>query len=141
MANEITVTNQVRINNGNLQEFGQPASFRMNMDSVQGPTPGFVTVPTTGVDLDLSALSSFGVCRIRNLDETNDIIYGIKEPSSGFFYPIGKVRPGHHWWIDLADELLQEFTNTGTGTSAATNKFHIRAKNAACKAIVDAYGK
>lgn len=113
-----------------------PTAFEDTLNNPLGPTPGALTVPVLGIDVNLSALSKPAWCRIRNLDPTNKIHVGPRDPQTLRFYPMIEVRPQQ--WVDvcLSAHLFSEY-GTGTGTPAPdTNTLHIRADNAPCKVDV-----
>lgn len=116
-------------------------SFAVDVDGTKGPTPGAVLVPTTGVDIDLAELTTPGLCCIENQDATNYIEVGIREPSSGFFYPLMEIGPGEAYVIKLSRNIQEEYTGTGTGTSTPGNFLHLKANTASVNAVVAAYEK
>ena len=142
MAGEITVNGSLAINKGNLSYQSLPTSFVADMDGTpDGPTPGAITATTAGVDVDLSELASFGVCRIQNLDSTNYVDVGIRDPETVKFYPLMRLLAGESYPIRLSPDLQEEYgTGAGTGTTGAdTNRLHIKANTASCNVIVDAF--
>lgn len=145
MANEVRVQSSLYVrqtdadNNVILEYQSRPTSFIADMTGAVGPSPGAVLVPTTGVDVDLSALTQPGFCHLMNLDDANFVEWGIKEPVTGFFYPIGILRPGRSFVMEFSPNLLEEYTGTGTGTSAATNTLHLKANTAQCAVLVAAF--
>lgn len=142
MANEITVQYTLTVRKGNLSE-QRNDNFNADMDAASpgGPSPGQITALTTGTDIDISEVGGGGLCRIKNLDPTNYVTIGIKEPATGFFYPIWEIKPGEAYPVRLSRHILQEYTGTGTGTGPATNTLHAKADTAACKIIVEAFPK
>lgn len=141
MAQEIKVRVSLNIRKGNLQYQNQPQSFNFDMVTSlpKGPVPGAFTVPTYGVACDLSELTTPGVCLIRNLDETNYVEYGIRDPNTGVFYPFGELGPGQSYPIVLSRNLLEGYTDTGTGTSGPTNQLWFKANTSSCNVSVEAF--
>lgn len=141
MAREATVTTGLLINYGTQQYQNRPGQFFVTMTERSGPTPGQITVPLAGVDVDLSELETPGLCWIYNLDSSNYVEYGIREPENSRFYPLGEIGPGEGYVIKLSRNIRQEYQGTGTGTSAPTNALHLKANTAPCKVKVEAHGK
>jgi hypothetical protein len=139
MADEARVRSGFTIQNGGLVRRNPTASFTVDVDGENGPSPGAVTVATTGTDIDFSQLITPGLCQLSNLDVTNYYEYGIHEPVTGTFYPLGEVGPGESYCIKFSRNLLEEYV--GTGTSGPTNTFQLRANTAAVVAVVEAYEK
>lgn len=139
MANEVTVRATLQINKDHESYDSRPGGFSATKENVGGPTPGHVLVGVGGTDIDLSQLTVPGFCRLQNKDEENYVEYGIKEPSSGFFYPLGELGPGETYVLKLSRNIRQEYTGTGTGTSAPTNTLHMKANTSACKVLVEAF--
>ena len=141
MVDEATVTADLRISKDLLQYAGLPQSFNADVSVGRGPTPGVLTVPTTGIDVDLSVLTQPGLCRMMNLDETNYVEWGIEDPETGKFYPLGEMLPGEIVPFRFSRNLGEE---QGTGSSSSTtgpttNTFHLRANAASCDVIVEAF--
>ena len=140
MANEITVHSSFDINNGSLQFRGLPSSFTASMVGKKGPTPGAITVLTTGTDVDLSQLTTPGMCQLTNLDTINVIEYGIWDPETTKYYPLGELLPGESYGIRLSRNLQWEYAGVGTGTTGPeTNKLRLRSSNTTCNAVVSAF--
>ncbi len=139
MANEARVQSGFTLTKGNLTRRGQTAVFGVDVDGTKGPSPGAVTVSTSGTDVSFSQLSTPGLCQLTNLDSSNYFEYGIYEPGTSTFYPLGEVGPGESYVIKLSRNLLEEYV--GTGTSAATNTFRLKANGSSLDAVVEAYEK
>lgn len=106
------------------------------MDNYGGPTPGTITVPTTGIDVDLAELSQPGWAWIQNLDPTNYVTLGIHDGS--VLHPFGELLPGMMFPIFLSRSLGEEHTIAGTATTGNVNTLHIKANGASCKVRFDA---
>lgn len=139
MADEAVVVNSLRIRSGYLNYQSQPTSFRADVEGSKGPVPGAITVTIAGTDVDLSELTQPALCRIQNLDDTNFVEVGIREPGTSTFYPVLEILPGESYVMRLTRNLHEEYVGTGTGTSAATNFFHIKANTAPCNVLVEAF--
>ena len=118
-----------------------PSAFQADVTGTKGPVPGALTVPTTGKIVDLTELTIPGLCELHNMDATNYVEYGIYDPQIDVFYPLGELLPGEKYTIRFSRNLAEEYTSTGTGTTAATNKFMLKAQNAACDVYVGAFEK
>lgn len=142
MANEITVRASLQIKKGNLDFRSSPTLFQADMTGLDGPTPGTITCATApGTDVDLSELSTPGMCWMMNLDSTNYVTVGIHDPESNLFYPVMELLPGEFSVFRLARNVEEEYA-TGTGTVGAnTNRIRIIANSAACNVFVAAFEK
>jgi hypothetical protein len=143
MANEIQVRSDLKISNGSLQFQSRPTSFRADMASgAVGPAPGVVLVNTRfvgGTDIDLSALRSLGLCQFQNQDSTNTIHIGRFDPEIDRFYPMLKLLAGESYVLRLDDDILEEYTGTATGTTAAATTLRAWAEGAASYLLVAAF--
>lgn len=140
MADEVRVTAGLAIRKGSLDYRGfGPTAFTADMDASapNGPTPGAVNVTTAGVDADLSALTTPGWMEIVNLDGTNYVEWGMRDPDTSTFYPVGELGPGEKAILKLSRNFLEEYV--GTGTTGPTNKLHLKADTAACKVYVGVF--
>ena len=137
MADEIVVTGNLRIAKGNLLYISQPTSFRADMDGEKGPTPGQITALTTGTVINLSQLSTPGLARIMNLDDTNYVTIGVSDGSD--FFPVLEMLPGETFPVRLSRYVNLEFDQTGTGTSADVNRLVAIANTAACEILIEAF--
>lgn len=115
----------------------RPAAFTADVSGTKGPTPGSLAVPTTGVDVDLSQLGVYGLCRIMNQDGTNSLKVGLSDGST--FHPMLKLKPGESFVVRLDPDLGQEYTDTGTGTTSVVNQLHLKAEGAAVAALVEVF--
>lgn len=148
MANEITVVSHAQITKRDsdtgvtqIDWSCRPVTFQADFNGTKGPTPGSILVSPYGTTVDLSQIDTRGLCRIHNTDLLNYITWGIMDPETSKYYPIGKVKPGESYVFRLADELGYEY-GTGSGTSATgpnTNRFRMRANAAYCQVIVEAF--
>lgn len=139
MANEATLSVSMNIVKDGRQLCRFQSGFNADVAGRKGPVPGAITISTAGTDIDLTQLTSPGLCILRNLDDTNFVEFGIKEPATGFFYPLGELLPGEDYVLRLSRNLRQEYTNTGTGTSAPTNNLHMKANTAAVVVDIEAF--
>lgn len=132
MANEALINSSMFIKKGNLEYQSRPTSFKATVTGTNGPVPGAQTVPTTGLNISFTGLTTPGLCRIRNLDSANYVTYGIYD--GAFFLPLGEVLAGEAYVIRLSRILGSESPGTGTG-----NSLRLVADTAACKVQVEAF--
>lgn len=142
MANEITVRNSLSVKNGNLDFRSNPTVFKADMTGLDGPTPGTITCAVApGTDVDLSELSTPGMCFVQNLDATNYVTIGIRDPENNLFFPFMELLPGEFSVFRLSRSVEEEFA-TGTGTVGAnTNRIRVVANNSACNVFFAAFEK
>lgn len=124
-----------------LDYSSRPAAFNVDVTGTKGPTPGAFSVDTLGVDCDLSELTTPGLCRIMNQDETNYVEFGIFDPQTNVFYPLGEVGPGESYVLKLSRNILEEYSGTGTGTTGPTNTLRFKANTAEVNVLVEAFEK
>lgn len=141
MANEATVTSSLRVVAGNIQYQSLPQSFNATVTGRKGPTPGAITATVGGTIVDLSELVQPALCRIGNLDTANWIEYGMLDPDTQKFYPLGEVLPGESYVIRLSRNVQEEYdTGIATGTTGtARNQLLIRANAQSCVVVVEAF--
>ncbi|WP_010584449.1 hypothetical protein [Schlesneria paludicola] len=126
MANEATVTANLKVVKGKLQYQSQPTSYQADISVANGPSPGAVTVTTgAGVDINLSQLATPALTRVANLDSTNFVSIGLK--IGGTYYPFMELKPGESQVIRLSRTVL----------AAAT--VHAVANVASCVILFDSF--
>ncbi len=128
MANEIQLRHSLVIANGPYQYISAATAFNADQLVAGGPTPGTIAVSLAGIDVDLTQLTTPGMCRITNLDtpgtgNTNYITYGMHIQASGIYIPLGEILPGEFYQMRLY-RFLGAFSGTGTGSGG---KLHLRA--------------
>lgn len=139
MANEATIHSSLRIvkQSGSLTVLdyqSRPSMFTATVVGTRGPTPGAINVTTSGVEVNLSALDTPGLCRIMNLDTTNYVQVGIYDGTN--FWEILELLPGESYIFRLARTISK-----GTGTSYETGSLMLKANTAPCVCIVEAFEK
>lgn len=142
MANEAQVRSSITIRKDDLYYVSQPQQFNVDVSEARGPTPGTILATIYGTDVDISLLTVPGLCRIQNLDATNWIEYGIRDPETNKFYPLGEVGPGESYPMKLSRNIEWEYAGSGTGTGTSgdsNNRFCIRANTASCYVLVEAF--
>lgn len=142
MSDEATIRQMVQIVvNGRKIYTPSAASFKIDVSTSKGPTPGSVTATAGGVDVDLSHLTVPGLCHIINYSTTDYLEYGIYDSSSGVFYPLGEVAAESEYVFEFSRNLFDEFSGTGTLAASSTNKFRVRGGSSVVECAVNAFEK
>lgn len=120
MANEIRVTQQINVQNGELNVTYPSGNLADTFDqaAVGGPTPGYVTIGTSEESETFSELSTLGWLMMHNLDDTNFVEWGFATGDYG-----GRLEPGEKALFRL---------NPGT-------TLYLKADTAACKMVLNAF--
>lgn len=137
MAGEAQLRSSLSIRKGNQVYQSAPTYFTADVDGVGGPTPGLIRVPTTGVEIDLSALTTPGLCRLQNIDSTNYVTIGVYDGSR--FFPVLELKAGESYPLRLSRHLNAEYVGTGTGTNSDINKLWAVANTASIYLLVEAF--
>lgn len=143
MANEATVVSSLQIvGSGNLQYRSFPTSFQADVAGNEGPETGFVVATVTGTVVTFVNLVTPALCHIRNLDSTNYVDYGIYDPDTNKFYPIGEILPGEGYIVRLSRNMEEEF-GTGTSDTGTTgtdaNRLMVRGNAASVNTVIEAF--
>jgi hypothetical protein len=143
LSNEFTIRSNLSARSGSIDYTSRPTSFRADLEGavLMGPTPGAVAVSTEGTDISLAQLSDPGYCHIRNIDTVNDFQWGVWDPETSRFYPVGHLKPGQSVVFCLARDFGEEYTNTGTGTTAGTNRLRCKAIGGASVALIECFSR
>jgi hypothetical protein len=141
---QLQVSLQINKNDadGVVQYRSYPTQFTADVDGAMGPTPGAFLASIYGTDVDLSELTTPGLCRISNQDPANYVTFGTCDPETDKFYPLGEILPGEFYLLRLSRWLGQEYAGSGTGTGtsgAKTNTLRFVAHTAACVVLVEAF--
>lgn len=128
MANEVTVRAVLTIRKGNLVFASNPQQYSADASTAKGPVPGNVLATTSGVNVDLSGLTTPGFAFLHNLDSTNYVEYGIHDGST--FFPLGELLPNEFTIVRLARNIL-----------AGSNELRLKANTASCNVSVSAFEK
>jgi hypothetical protein len=127
MANEGTLRLSLSIRGGNVDERTSPTVCRFDVENPRPPSPGLVVAPTTGADVDLSALDVPGPCWMHNTSEDYPVEYGIHDGTK--FHPLGYVLPGmicFHYFSPNFGQEPNVPTGTASGTDTVVNTFRVR---------------
>ena len=139
MANEAVIYSGLQIINGDWNvPMGVP-SYVADVTGIKGPTPGALAVSVAGTNVDLSQLTTPGWCKIINLSTVNFVEWGVYDPETTKFYPIGEIPAGKWIVFKFSRNFAWEY-GVGTGTTGAeTNVLRLRADTAVCNVSVEAY--
>lgn len=123
---DVTVRSTVQVNDGFVKYRNAITSFNFDFvtASPKGPCVGVVAVPSTGVDISLTELTTPGIVVLTNQDPLNWVEVGVHDGT--LFHPLLEVGPGECWPIRLSRNLGEEHEETGTGTTGTVNT--LRAK-------------
>lgn len=144
MANEASVRINLRVlkRSGGEELINDRYSvgYRVDVDGTAGPTPGSVAVPEVGVNVDLSELTTPGLCYLHNQGEFL-LLWGVMDPESARFYPLGKIQPGHGVFLGQLYDFIGDFEIEATGTGSFVSPFylHLKAVGGAGRAMVGVY--
>jgi len=141
MANEATIRTSLSIKTGDLEYHSTPTAFQADVAGIFGPAPGALAVSTVGTDIDLSEFTTPGLARFQNLDTLNYVEYGIWDPETTTFYPLGELLPGETYVLRLSKNLAFEYgTGPGTGTTGPeTNRLRFKANAQSCNVLVEVF--
>lgn len=139
MANEARLVVSLQVKKGNIDYQSRPTSFNVTLTGTKGPTPGVVSIPTDGKDIYFEELTTPGLCRIQNLDTANYVEYGVYDPTTSTFFPLGEILPGESYILRLSRNLNEEYAGSGTGTTAPENYFRFKANGAPCNILIEAF--
>jgi hypothetical protein len=139
VASEAKLNISMTITKGNISYQSKPTSFGVTLVGTAGPTVGMVLVPTEGRDIYFEELDTPGLVRIQNLDTVNYVEYGVYDPSTATFFPLGEILPGETYILRLSRNLNEEYAGSGTGTTAPQNYFRIKANGDDCNVLVEAF--
>lgn len=145
MSGEATIQVSLQITKpdtaGNVNYRSYPTAFTADVDGALGPTPGAFVVSIYGTYVDFSQLTVPGLCRLTNQDPTNYVTYGIVDPETDKFYPLGELLPGEFFVLRLSRALGSEYADvgTGTGTTGGSNRMQFVANVAPCNVLVEAF--
>lgn len=139
--NEAVISGGLSIRVGSLVYQSQPNQFQADVSVARGPTPGMVEIDTDGTDIDLGQLDTPGLCRLMNLDASNYVEYGMWDPLTEVFYPLGELLPGETYILRFSRNLQEAYDGTGTGTTTATKRLRFKANSANCFVLIEAFEK
>jgi hypothetical protein len=141
VANEVVIRQFMSLNKNNLAHNPRQREFTADLDGEGGPTPGFISATYDGTDVDLSQLAAPGWIDIYNQEPTTDgvtVSWGVYDPETDRYYPVGKLLPGEGTGLFRVDDLLQGefYPATGSGSSVMTNRLRVKAKDGDVASVV-----
>lgn len=141
MANEATVRCGLKIRVGNIDYDSKPTSFNADVSGQFGPVPGAVVAGADGTDVDLTALTVPGLCRIGNIEPAggNELQVGRWDNASELFYPLMRVKPGEYYVVRLDPDVLEEYAGTGTGTTAAASALRVKGVGGPANCVIECF--
>ncbi len=139
MANEGSVQSGFSIvkKSGSITQINHttlPSSHRVTVTGAKGPTPGAIDVPTAGVEVDLTELTTPGLCRLMNQDDTNYVTYGVLDIDGNTFHVLGELGPGESYVLKLSRII-------GLTVGTADEGLFLKADTATCVVLVEAFQK
>lgn len=139
MSNQLRIQASLQIVNGDFQWSNQPTGITANQAGVPGTFVGAVLVSQNGTDINLSNLTTpGGWCRIFNTDPTNYVTYGVRDPDTNKFYPVGELLAGEFVIIRLSRLLGADIAGTGSAEFQSDKLFHFEAHGASLYVQIDA---
>lgn len=143
MADEATVTAGLSISVGGTLLHNTVDTITSDVSVANGPSPGAITVDEDGINIDLSQLAVPGLCRIKNLDvpgDDNDNYVDVGLWDGAEFFPLMELRPGDAFVFRFSRNFGNTFANApGTGTIADGIVLRLKAYNAECVVVIEAY--
>lgn len=142
MANEVSINFNaaVRVPSAMPRSYG--FTIQRNCLSYQGPSPGFLTATTTGIQIDTSKITNLSFGIFTNLSTTARLQLGVKDTSSGNFEPFAELDPLESWPIPLARILGTEETGgAGTGTAGSGGVLWAKGVGASVDLVAELFGR
>lgn len=134
MSNEATVQSSLTIRKSNLNYMGVGnPTFQPDVSGTNGPTPGAISVPSSGVTVTLAQLTAMGgLCEMSNVSTTETVEYGVIV--GGVFRPFGEIKPGEKYVVRLSRNLQY-----GASGTAHVQDLRLRSLGSTCIVIVNAF--
>ena len=139
MANEARVSCGLQIRSNNTDFRAYPSSFQADVTEGTGPSPGEFSVGPYGVAVDLSQITTPGLCWVQNRSTTLSVILGIHDGTS--FFPMLEFLQGEAFPMRLWRHLGDEFTGTGTGSPSDVNRLWVMCEGGTARIFVGAFGR
>lgn len=141
MANEIRISSSLSITvDSDRQYQSRPVAFVDSLDGgdLVGPFPGTLLIPTAGRDVYFTEFEP-GYCILHNLDDTNYVEVGIFDTITNRFHPLLELPPKKGYPVKLSRNLTEQYTGSGTGTTAPESYLRLKANAAACFVSIEAF--
>lgn len=141
MASEATMNSTLSIEKDNLH-YRHSANFQADVSAAKGPTPGIVLAAETWTEVDLSLITTPGLCFVANLSSTIDVIFGVRDTASGEYYPVLDFLAGEGYPVRLSQFLGQELESaSGTGTAGSGCTLAVKGIGGTAYVRVEAFEK
>ena len=118
MSGEIQQTILISCTNGNFDQPHLGTPLQIDQNNVGGGAPGFVTVGTSEVDVDLSGFTKPGIVYVRCVGEygtgTGSPVVSYGPKSGGTFYPFADLKEGEEGSLRLTGEYTPTLTLIST---------------------------
>lgn len=124
MANEARIPGGLTIRkiSGSVVQMDHKPSypgFSATVTAAKGPTPGAVTISPAGTIVPIDQLTEPGWCEIVNMDDEQNIQYGLWDRDTTTFFPLGELEPGHGVTFKFSRNFGERHDEgVGTGTTA-----------------------
>jgi hypothetical protein len=141
MASEASFSTSLSIEKDNLH-YRQASNFLADVSAAKGPTPGIVLATESWAQVDLSMLTTPGLCYIANLSEDYTVCIGTRDTASGEYSPTLDFLPGEGYPVRLSQFLGQELESTsGTGTAGSGCTLAVKGIGGSAYLRVEAFEK
>ena len=104
MANEITVSFNAQVVNGFMRETIQPGQVQIDQAAI-GRAGHAQEIGTSAEAVDLGDVSTNGMLYLRNLDDTNYILWG-PQSDAATIEVCGKLKAGEFAWLRLDGSIV-----------------------------------
>ena len=104
MSDEINISLNVQVTNGNMKETISPGTLQIDQSAV-GRAGHAQSIGTSAETVSLGDISTNGVLYLRNLDETNYITFG-PQSDAGTIEVLGKLKAGEFALLRLAPSIV-----------------------------------
>lgn len=144
MASEARITTSLSIQKRSgtiplIDYISRPSSFQADVDGTKGPTPGSVLISVNGTNIDLTQLGTPGLCRFFNKSASYAVLVGRWDEALANFYPFLMLKPGESYVVRLAPDVEDEYSGTGTDTTASVTTLRAIALGQDVDLLVEAF--
>ena len=110
MADELKITLQVQLTNGELKDTINPGQKKFDQTTARAGGPGVVNIGTSEENISFGDITP-GYVYLQNLDATNYVEFGMDDSST--IKKLGKLQPGGVALFELAaSQTLRMIANT-----------------------------
>jgi hypothetical protein len=118
--------------------FNTSGQNQITLAGNSGPYVGTLSVPTTGIAVDLSGVGVPGAAWFMNQDPVNPVSIGTRDTLTGKFSPLLRLLPGMRLVLYLDPHLGIEESGAGS-VSIGTDQLFLKAFNGTCKVDVNIF--